>query len=104
VKVLRRLESQKCLKKKVREAAKQASKKATPMPKKTAENGVFFTGLTQIPKKEKLDREISAVIHNILLRVGCIPYYNDVIAIHPKNFSKRAFLKKKLLAYSYVQA
>jgi len=38
----------KALEEKVRGAAKQASKKAILMIKKTAENGVFFTGLMQI--------------------------------------------------------
>jgi len=69
---------------KVREAAKQASEQAAPMTKKTAKNRIFFTGLMQIQKKEKLDGDITTVIHNILLRVGCSPYYMDIIAIHPK--------------------
>jgi len=70
---------------KVKEAAKLAGEQAKSTFKKTAANGIFFTGLTQIRKKEKLDGDITTVIHNILLKVGSSPYYTDVIAIHPKN-------------------
>ncbi|MBM3937137.1 MAG: hypothetical protein FJ333_00580 [Sphingomonadales bacterium] len=70
---------------KVREAAKLAGQQANPTFKKSAANGIFFTGLTQIRKKEKLDGDVTTVIHNILLKVGSSPYYIDVVAIHPKN-------------------
>jgi len=64
---------------------KLAVEQTKPMFKKTAANGFFFTGLTQIRKKEKLDGDITTVIHNILLKVGSSPYYTDVVAIHPRN-------------------
>jgi len=73
----------------IREAVRQAleNQKMTSV-KKTAENGIFFTGLDIIRKCEKMERDISSVVHNILLKVGSAPYYTDVIAIHPK-FSPR---------------
>jgi len=52
--------------------------------KKSAANGIFFTGLDVIAKREKWEGDITSVVHNVLLKVGSAPYYTDVIAVHPK--------------------
>jgi len=53
--------------------------------KKTAENGIFFTGLDVLGKHKKMEGNVSLVVHNILHKVGSAPYYTDVITIHPKS-------------------
>jgi len=53
---------------------------------RSAANGIFFTGLTNIRKRENLSGgNITSVVHNNLHKVGSSAYYTDVIAIHPKN-------------------
>jgi len=78
-------------KKQIREAVKQVVEEkleaeATNRPKlkKSAANGIFFTGLDVIRKREKLEGDITSVVHNILIKVGSAPYYTDVMAVHPK--------------------
>jgi len=71
---------------KVREASKQALEKSEVTSKRSAANGIFFTGLTNIRKRENLSGgDITLVVHNVLHKVGSSAYYTDVIAIHPKN-------------------
>jgi len=73
----------------IREAVKQVVKEKLdvdrPNFKKSAANGIFFTGLDVIAKREKWQGDITTVVHNILLEVGSAPYYTDVIAVHPRN-------------------
>jgi len=70
----------------VREASKQAIEKAEMTSKKSAANGIFFTGLSNICKKENINGgDITSVVHNVLHKVGSSAYYTDIIAIHPKN-------------------
>jgi len=77
---------QKVFKGKVRKASKQALEKAKVTSKRSAANGIFFIGLTNIRKRENLSGgDITSVVHNILHKVGSSDYYTDVIAIHPKN-------------------
>jgi len=78
----------------IREAVKQAveNQEATrPKFKKLATNGIFFTGLDVIRRREKEgDVEITSVVYNILHKVGSAPYYTDIIAIHPKSSPRSA--------------
>jgi len=55
-----------------------------PKLKKLAANGIFFTGLDIIAKREKWEGDITSVVHNVLDIVGSAPYYTDIIAVHPK--------------------
>jgi len=75
--------------KQIREAVNQVVKEKIevdrPNLKKSAANGIFFTGLDVIAKREKWQGDITTVVHNILLEVGSAPYYTDVIAVHPRN-------------------
>jgi len=76
--------------KQIREAVDQVVKEKLevadrPKFKKSAVNGIFFTGLDVIAKREKWQKDITAVVHNILHKVGSAPYYTDVIAVHPRN-------------------
>jgi len=75
----------------VREASKQALEKAEVTSKRSAANGIFFTGLANICKRENLSGgDITSVVHNLLHKVGISAYYTDVIAIHPKNSSQNS--------------
>jgi len=90
----------------IREAVKQVVKeklKAADKPqlKKSAENGIFFTGLDVIAKREKWQGDITTVVHNILLKVGSAPYYTDVIAVHPRN-SPRNSAKNAIIYFQSV--
>jgi len=80
--------------KQICEAVKQAveSQEATrPKFKKLAANGIFFTGLDVIRRREKEgDVNVTSVVHNILHKVGSAPYYTDIIAIHPKSSPRSA--------------
>jgi len=53
--------------------------------KKSAMNGIYFTGLDVIAKREKWAGDITSVVHNVLHKTGSAPYYTDVIAVHPRN-------------------
>jgi len=82
---------QKVFEEKVKEASQQALDKAEVKSTKSAANGIFFTGLANIRKREGLnDGDITAVVHNVLHKVGSSPYYTDVVAIHPKNSPRNA--------------
>jgi len=84
-------ELQRAFEEKVREASKQALEKNEMTAKKSAANGVFFTGLSNIRKKEGITGgDITSVVHNVLHKVGSSAYYTDVIAIHPKNLPQTA--------------
>jgi len=80
--------------KQIREAVKQAvenQEAARPKFKKLAANGIFFTGLDVIRKREKEgDVDVTSVVHNILHKVGSAPYYTDIIAIHLKSSPRSA--------------
>jgi len=54
-------------------------------PKKSAINGIFFTGLDVIRKRKAVNDDVTSVVHNVLHKVGSSSYYTDVIAIHPKS-------------------
>jgi len=72
----------------IREAVSQVVKEkleGADRVKKPAVNGIFFTGLDVIAKREKWQGDITAVVHNILLKIGSAPYYTDVIAVHPRH-------------------
>jgi len=74
--------------KQIREAVSQVVKEkleGADRVKKPAVNGIFFTGLDVIAKREKWQGDITAVVHNILLKIGSAPYYTDVIAVHPRH-------------------
>jgi len=71
----------------IRRRAQQAAERSERMSeptKRTAENGIFFTGLDVIRKREAINGDVTSVVHNILHKVGSSAYYTDVIAIHPK--------------------
>jgi len=90
----------------IREAVNQVVKEKLevsdkPQPKKSAENGIFFTGLDVIAKREKWQGDITEVVHNILIKVGSAPYYTDVIAVHPRN-SPRNSAKNAIIYFQSV--
>jgi len=90
----------------IREAVKQVVEEKLvvsdkPQLKKSAENGIFFTGLDVIAKREKWQGDITEVVHNILIKVGSAPYYTDVIAVHPKN-SPRNSAKNAIIYFQSV--
>jgi len=72
-----------------------------PKFKKSAANGIFFTGLDVIAKREKWQGDITSVVHNILHKVGSAPYYTDVIAVHPKT-SPRSSAKSAIIYFQSV--
>jgi len=91
----------------IREAVDQVVKKKLetaerPKFKNSAEKGIFFTGLDVIAKREKWQEgDITAVVHNILHKVGSAPYYTDVIAVHPRN-SPRNSAKNAIIYFQSV--
>jgi len=91
--------------KQIREAVNQVVKEKLdvdrPNFKKSAVNGIFFTGLDVIAKREKWQGDITTVVHNILLEVGSAPYYTDVIAVHPRN-SPRNSAKNAIIHFQSV--
>jgi len=91
--------------KQIREAVNQVVKEKLdadrPNFKKSAVNGIFFTGLDVIAKREKMQGDITSVVHNILLKIGSAPYYTDVIAVHPKN-SPRSSAKNAIVYFQSV--
>jgi len=79
----------------IREAVNQVVKEKLevadrPKPKKSTAKGIFFTGLDVIAKREKIQGDITSVVHNILLKVGSAPYYTDIIAVHPRTTPRNA--------------
>jgi len=75
-------EIQTSLDKQIREAVNQVVKEKLevtdrPKFKKSAANGIFFTGLDIIAKREKWQGDITSVVHNILHKVGSAPYYTE---------------------------
>jgi len=92
--------------KQIREAVKQVVEKESvgiekTKFKKSAANGIFFTGLDVIAKREKMQGDITSVVHNILHKVGSAPYYTDVIAVHPKT-SPRSSAKNAIIYFQSV--
>jgi len=92
--------------KQIREAVKQVVEKESVVIEKTkfkksAANGIFFTGLDVIAKREKMQGDITSVVHNILHKVGSAPYYTDVIAVHPKT-SPRSSAKNAIIYFQSV--
>jgi len=90
--------------KQIREAVNQVVKEkieGADRVKKSAVNGIFFTGLDVIAKREKWQGDITAVVHNILLKIGSAPYYTDVIAVHPRN-SPRNSAKNAIIYFQSV--
>jgi len=92
--------------KQIREAVKQVVEKESVVLEKTkfkksVANGIFFTGLDVIAKREKMQGDITAVVHNILHKVGSAPYYTDVIAVHPKT-SPRSSAKNAIIYFQSV--
>jgi len=88
----------------IREAVSQVVKEkleGADRVKKPAVNGIFFTGLDVIAKREKWQGDITAVVHNILLKIGSAPYYTDVIAVHPRN-SPRNSAKNAIIYFQSV--
>jgi len=79
----------------IREAVNQVVKEKfevvdRPTHKKSTAKGIFFTGLDVIAKREKIQGDITSVVHNILLKVGSAPYYTDIIAVHPRTTPRNA--------------
>jgi len=79
----------------IREAVNQVVKEKLevadrPKLKKSTAKGIFFTGLDVIAKREKIQGDITSVVHNILLKVGSAPYYTDIIAVHPRTTPRNA--------------
>jgi len=92
--------------KQIREAVNQVVKEKLEVAdrlkfKKSAANGIFFTGLDVIAKREKMQGDITSVVHNILHKVGSAPYYTDVIAVHPKT-SPRSSAKNAIIYFQSV--
>jgi len=92
--------------KQIREAVKQVVEKESVVIEKTkfkksAANGIFFTGLDVIAKREKMQGDITSVVHNILHKVGSAPYYTDVIAVHPKT-TPRSSAKNAIIYFQSV--
>jgi len=90
----------------IREAVNQVVKEKLevtdrPKFKKSAANGIFFTGLDVIAKREKMQGDITSVVHNILHKVGSAPYYTDVIAVDPKN-TPRSSAKNAIIYFQSV--